>query len=456
MYACMCVCVCISTVSALRCVAGEGAEEIFSSPKVQIMRITDKYLTDAPMAPTEVIFRELPQVVGAVCCFAGFLCADGTSAEAAERLRADAARAAAAERRREAAECEAKRARAAARAELRALGAVITEDNGSDLEDDIDDGGNEVKREGDAGEAATGEASGDEEDAKAGAMLSCVSLAKVVDVFVQCQPDAPEAKALESLMKFDAAANSGRKDRDAAAASVNIPTVHMPQVCLHSACAIVGAGRHEREACWWLRWQCHTDSVQDSLCTGSAPVPTWLPQCECSARWSVLHGVQHKADAVVCVLHVPCRRPAETRAHRDSESPALQEAMEACLIRAHQQLQAEAQRRQAIQHDLRFLRDSEALKQWERRRTAAAGTVQSLQADLAKLEARLQKLRAQAQRAAVHAVKPEPEADAGAHPSTAARSLAAAVQRMHATASQAASSTVRVQVTERRWCRWTL
>lgn len=99
----------------------------------------------------------------------------------------------------------------------------------------------------------------------------------------------------------------------------------------------------------------------------------------------------------------------------DSERLALQEAMEACLIHAHQKLQAEARRRQAIQRDLRFLRDSDALKQWEASRASAASTARSLQADLAKLEARLQKLRAQARRAAAHAVQPEPEAEGGAH-----------------------------------------
>lgn len=255
----------ISAVSAVRRSAGEGAEEIFSSPKVQMMRITDKYLTDAPMAPTEVILREMPQVVGAVCCFAGFLCADGTSAEAAERLRAEAARAAAAKQRCEAAEYEAKRARAAARAELRALGAVIIGDNGSDLEDDIDDDGNEVKREGDAAEVAAGEGMG---DVAAGTMLSCMSLAKVVDVFVQSRPDAPEAKALETMMKFDAAANSGQKDRGAAAANAAIMAVHMPQVCLHSGRVPVGADRGALVAAMELSHRLHARA--HLLC-----VPAW-------------------------------------------------------------------------------------------------------------------------------------------------------------------------------------
>lgn len=86
----------------------------------------------------------------------------------------------------------------------------------------------------------------------------------------------------------------------------------------------------------------------------------------------------------------------------------LQEAMETCLIQAHRQLEAEAQRRRAIQRDLRFLRDSESLQRWERTRAAAAGAVQGLEAALPKQQARLHKLRKHAQRAAQPPVKEEP------------------------------------------------
>ena len=185
--------------------AGEATDELFSSPKVQIMRITDKYLTDAPVAPTDVILRELPQVVGAVACFAGYLCAEGTSAEAAELLAAHAAGAAAAAQTRAAAESAAKRAVAEERAELRAAGAVIVGDHGSDLEDDVAD-------------VPEVHAAGDDVAVRR-RLLSCVSLAKVVDLYVQAQPFAPQAKALASLLKFDDAADSECSR-----------TVHMPQV----------------------------------------------------------------------------------------------------------------------------------------------------------------------------------------------------------------------------------
>ena len=203
--------------------AGEATDELFSSPKVQIMRITDKYLTDAPVAPTDVILRELPQVVGAVACFAGYLCAEGTSAEAAELLAAHAAGAAAAAQTRAAAESAAKRAVAEERAELRAAGAVIVGDHGSDLEDDVAD----VPEVHAAGDDVAVHAAGDERAVHAAGddvavrrrLLSCVSLAKVVDLYVQAQPFAPQAKALASLLKFDDAADSECSR-----------TVHMPQV----------------------------------------------------------------------------------------------------------------------------------------------------------------------------------------------------------------------------------
>eukprot|EP00892_Ulva_mutabilis_P012185 jgi/Ulvmu1/9339/UM050_0089.1 len=285
---------------------GEATDELSSSPKVQIMRITDKYLTDAPVAPRKIILHELPQVVGAVVCFADYLCDDGTAAEAAERLVAAAAAADAAARQRAADERAAKRRVAEERAALRAQGAVIAGDNGLDLEDDSDEE-EVVMVEEVAAEvpAAPVVAEGGEGER----LLSCVSLAKVADMYVQARPFAPQAKALESLLKFDDGAEEGM-------------------------------GR--------------------------------------------VSGLESGAS-----VHM------------------AQADMEQCLIDSFRRLESEAQRRQAMQRDLRFLRASPSLQRWEQRKAVAAAAVNSLEGAIAKLQKQLRKLQARAKRAALPAVKQE-------------------------------------------------
>jgi hypothetical protein len=61
---------------------------LFSAPKVQISRVVDKYLSDAPSADTQQlgVFREQSEVVSALVCFADHLLETGTAAEYAEKL----------------------------------------------------------------------------------------------------------------------------------------------------------------------------------------------------------------------------------------------------------------------------------------------------------------------------------------------------------------------------------
>lgn len=237
--------------------AGQAMDEIFSSPKVQMMRITDKYLTDAPMAPTALILREMPQVVGAVCCFADFLCADGTSAEAAEKLRADAAHAAADAKHRAAVARAFRQRQVEERAALRAMGAVIPRDTGSDLEDDLEE------EEGEA--AAMGAAAAVEgEEEGAGEMLSCVSLAKVVDMYVLSRPNAPEAQALSALLKFEGV------DEDERGRNAEVPldnSVHMSQV---RPCRLIFFLRLSARFHWCL-WGCCIKIASRAACTDRHP-----------------------------------------------------------------------------------------------------------------------------------------------------------------------------------------
>jgi hypothetical protein len=61
---------------------------LFSAPKVQISRVVDKYLSDAPSADAQQlgVFREQSEVVAALVCFADHLLETGTAAEYAEKL----------------------------------------------------------------------------------------------------------------------------------------------------------------------------------------------------------------------------------------------------------------------------------------------------------------------------------------------------------------------------------
>ena len=95
----------------------------------------------------------------------------------------------------------------------------------------------------------------------------------------------------------------------------------------------------------------------------------------------------------VAVRHVHGAVPLGELRPTVTQGLLLQADMERCLIKAHEQLQAEAQRRRAQHHDLRFLRNSKRMREWERRKAGAARDVRRLETALPKLHQQLLKLR---------------------------------------------------------------
>lgn len=168
-------------------IGGGCADQLFSAAKTQISRILKKFLPDAPAghkSPTE-IQTEQTQVVAAITAFAQFLCADGTAAEAAERLRKQAADSAAARRAAEAAARQQRRNEKAERRAARARGELAAGDGASDLEDD-------------SASEDEGALAQEIEDAEA-SMLACLSLSKLMKDFVDAHETQPQGRALHTL-----------------------------------------------------------------------------------------------------------------------------------------------------------------------------------------------------------------------------------------------------------------
>lgn len=62
--------------------------EMFSAPKVQILRIVEKFLGNCPEAESSIeeCMTEMAEVVAGVVCFADYLTRAGTCSEEAARL----------------------------------------------------------------------------------------------------------------------------------------------------------------------------------------------------------------------------------------------------------------------------------------------------------------------------------------------------------------------------------
>lgn len=62
--------------------------KLFSAPKVQVNRVVDKYLSNAPCGNSHpmAIYQEMSEVVSALVCFANHVLEAGTSAEYATKL----------------------------------------------------------------------------------------------------------------------------------------------------------------------------------------------------------------------------------------------------------------------------------------------------------------------------------------------------------------------------------